>query len=196
MVELGTKMPRFALPDTRGEVVASDDLAQEGLLVAFLCSHCEYTVHVRSAFAQLAKAYAPRGLGVIGINANDDTYPEDGPDRMKAETEAAGYDFPYLYDASQQVAAAFGASCTPDFFLYDADRRLFYRGQFDDSRPKSGVATGADLRAALDALLGGGEPPSKQKSSVGCNIKWRPENAPEYFDGGMLYWWLRRLQRW
>jgi len=151
--------------------------------VVFMCNHCPYVIHLRAGLAQLARDYVPRGVGMVGINANDTVnYPADSPAKMKSEAASAGYIFPYLHDESQAVAKAYRAACTPDFFLFDDRRRLFYRGQFDDSRPGNGVAvTGKDLRAALDAVLAGKPAPAQQKASMGCNIKWKAGNEPDYY---------------
>jgi peroxiredoxin len=187
MLELGTPAPGFSLPDFDGRVHALADFADApALLVAFICSHCPFVKHLRSEFAALARDYQPRGLAVVAINSNDvDTYPQDGPDGMRAEAVQTGYVFPYLLDASQAVAKAYRAACTPDFFLFDARRRLAYRGQFDDSRPGNGrPVTGADLRAAIDATLAGRAPAAEQLPSLGCNIKWRKGKEPDYFAGG------------
>jgi len=176
MPDLGTPAPAFRLPDTRGRLVTLDDFASvPALLVIFMCNHCPYVKHLRSGIAQLARDYRARGLAVVGINANDpSSHPQDAPERMEAEVVAAGYIFPYLFDLTQAVAKAYHAACTPDFFLYDNARALYYRGQFDASRPGNDVpVTGADLRAAIDALLAGQAPPDAQQPSVGCNIKWR-----------------------
>jgi len=176
MPELGTPAPAFRLPDTRGRMITLDDFAATpALLVIFLCNHCPYVKHLRSAIARFARDYRDRGLAVVGINANDpNSHPQDAPERMAAEVAAAGYIFPYLFDETQVVAKAFQAACTPDFFLYDEKRALYYRGQFDGSRPGNDVpVSGADLRAAVDALLAGDAPPGHQQPSVGCNIKWR-----------------------
>ena len=183
MLPLGTTAPDFALPDVDGKIVSRRDFANRpGLLVVFMCNHCPYVIHLRSALAQLARDYLPRGLAMVGINSNDvERYPADSPAKMAAEAKAAGYIFPYLYDADQTVAQAYRAACTPDIFLFDATQKLVYRGQFDDSRPGNGrPVTGKDLRAALDALLAGGPVSSQQVPSVGCNIKWKPGNEPEY----------------
>jgi peroxiredoxin len=176
MLELGTPLPAFRLPDPDGRTYTSEELAAQGpLLAAFICQHCPYVKHIRSAFARFAADYQPKGLAVVAICSNDAVaYPEDGPAGMKAEASGAGYTFPYLYDETQDVARAFHAACTPDFFLFDRDRRLVYRGRFDGSRPQSGVpVTGAELGAAVDAVLQGRQPPADQNPSVGCNIKWK-----------------------
>ena len=183
MLPLGTAAPDFRLPDTDGKTVSLSDLQGKPLLVAFICNHCPYVKHIRAALAQLARDYQPRGAAIVGISANDvANYPEDSPANMKAEAKEAGYVFPYLYDDSQAVAKAYRAACTPDFFLFDKNQRLVYRGQFDDSRPGNGIpVTGKDLRAALDAVLAGKPVPTKQKPSIGCNIKWKAGNEPDYF---------------
>jgi peroxiredoxin len=181
MLELGTAAPDFALPDTAGRIIRRDDFAAAtGLLVMFICNHCPYVKHVREALVRLGHEYLPRGVAVVAINANDVTrYPADSPEKMAEEARAAGYTFPYLYDESQAVARAYRAACTPDFFLFDRDRRLIYRGQLDDSRPGNGVpVTGRDLRAALDNLLAGHPVSPTQQASMGCGIKWKPGNDP------------------
>lgn len=184
MLPLGTPAPDFRLPDTQGRIVSLSDFKDcPALLVIFMCNHCPYVQHIRAGLAQLARDYIPRGVGIVGINANDvERYPEDSPAKMAEEVKKAGYIFPYLFDETQEVAKAYRAACTPDFFLFDRDRRLVYRGQFDDSRPGNGIpVTGRDLRAALDALLAGKPVPANQKPSMGCNIKWKPGNEPDYF---------------
>jgi len=184
MLPLGTKAPSFRLPDPSGKWVSSDDFKEaRAFLVAFICNHCPYVKHIRFQFASLAKEYQSRGVGVVAISSNDvENYPDDSPEKMAEEIKQVGYTFPYLYDESQQVAKAFRAACTPDFFLFDRNRSLVYRGQFDDSRPGNPLpVTGADLRAALDALLAGDSVPLNQKPSVGCNIKWKGRNTPDYF---------------
>jgi peroxiredoxin len=184
MLPLGTKLPSFRLPDLDGHEISSDDFkTAPGLLVAFICPHCPYVKHMRQEFGAFAKEFRDRGLAIVGINSNDtSSHADDGPAGMKQEAAAAGYTFPYLVDESQSVAKAFRAACTPDLFLFDRNGTLVYRGQFDDSRPGNGrPVTGADLRAAADALLSGAAIPADQKSSIGCNIKWKPGNAPEYF---------------
>jgi peroxiredoxin len=183
MLELATKAPGFRLPDTEGKMVALDDFAgAPALLVVFLCNHCPYVKHVRHELARLARAYQERGVAIVGINANDATaYPDDSPARMRQEKAEVGYTFPYLYDESQDVAQAYQAACTPDFFLFDRERKLVYRGQLDDSRPQSATpVTGKDLRAALDAVLAGTPVAGQQRPSMGCNIKWKPGNEPRY----------------
>jgi peroxiredoxin len=184
MLSLGTKMPSFRLWDLSGKPVSSTDFAgAKGVLVAFICQHCPFVKHIRREFARAAEDYARRGVAVVAINSNDTaTYPEDGPEGMKREAAEASYTFPYLYDDTQEVAKAFQAACTPDFFLFDAQGALVYRGQFDDSRPNSGKpVTGRDLTAAVDALLSGATISADQRPSMGCNIKWRRGMEPAYF---------------
>jgi peroxiredoxin len=184
MLPLGTLAPDFQLPDTQGARVKLKDFeGKPALLVVFMCNHCPYVKHLNRDLAQLARDYAVKGVAVVGINANDvEHYPADNPARMAQEAKAVGYGFPYLYDATQAVAKAYRAACTPDFFLFDHDQRLVYRGQFDDSRPGNGVpVTGEDLRSALDAVLSRKPVPARQKPSIGCNIKWKPGNEPDYF---------------
>ena len=184
MLDLGTPLPAFTLPDFGGRIVSDADFkGAPALLVAFICNHCPFVRHIRQEFARFAKEYEAGGLKVVAIASNDTAeFPEDGPEGMKQEAAEAGYTFPYLFDEKQQVARAFRAACTPDFFLFDRDRRLAYRGQFDGSRPKNDVpVTGADLRAAADAVLAGQPAPELQRPSLGCNIKWSPGNEPEYF---------------
>jgi peroxiredoxin len=181
MPELGRAAPDFALPDTMGHVVRRDDFAgSPALLVAFWCNHCPYVKHIRGAFVAFAREYQARGLGIVAISANDATsHPADGPDAMREEATRHAFSFPYLYDESQAVAHAYDAACTPDFFLYDRDRRLAYRGQFDASRPGNEVpATGEDLRRAADAVLGGRPVAGEQYPSIGCNIKWKAGVTP------------------
>ena len=186
MLPLGTAAPAFRLPDTTGRAVSLDDFASApALVVVFMCNHCPFVKHIRSGLAAFARDARRRGAAVVGINANDvATYPADSPAAMAREVESAGYTFPYLYDESQAVAKAYRSSCTPDFFVFDRDRRLVYRGQFDDSRPGNGrPVTGADLRAALDAVLDGRPVPAEQTPSIGCNIKWKAGNEPDYAGG-------------
>lgn len=182
MLPLGTSAPAFSLPDTGGKTVYIADFKNSpALLVMFICNHCPYVKHVRSGLAQLVKEYQPKGLAAVGISSNDvQSHPDDSPAKMAVEAKEAGYTFPYLYDESQAVARAYQAACTPDFFLFDREKRLVYRGQLDDSRPGNGIpVTGKDLRSALDAMLAGKPVPALQKPSIGCNIKWKPGNEPD-----------------
>jgi len=187
MLPWGTLAPDFHLPDTvSGRTVALGDFADKpALVVMFVCNHCPYVKHIRAGLALFARDYQKKGVGIVAISANDvAAYPEDSPAKMKAEAKAAGYSFPYLYDETQAAAKAFCAACTPDLYLFDRSRKLVYRGQFDDSRPGNGrPVTGADLRAACDAVLAGRMPAADQKPSIGCNIKWKPGNEPDYFGG-------------
>ncbi|HPM81693.1 MAG TPA: thioredoxin family protein [Candidatus Anammoximicrobium sp.] len=184
MLPLGTRAPDFSLPDIDGRIVSLADFRDApALLVIFLCNHCPYVKHVAPELARLVRDYQTRGVAVVGINSNDtDAYPDDAPERMVEEVRQRGYTFPYLYDATQAVAHAYRAACTPDFYVFDQQRRLVYRGQMDDSRPRSDVpVTGRDLRAALDAVLAGQSVPEPQRPSLGCNIKWKPGREPDYF---------------
>jgi peroxiredoxin len=184
MLPLGTPAPSFSLMNIDGRMVTLTDLAdQPALLVIFMCNHCPFVKHLADAISEFAIEYMPKGLAVVGINSNDvANYPADSPEQMVAEAMQRGYEFPYLYDETQDVAKAYRAACTPDFFLFDKVRELVYRGQFDDSRPDSGIpVTGKDLRAAVDAALAGRKPSSDQKPSIGCNIKWKMGNEPGYF---------------
>jgi peroxiredoxin len=187
MLPLGSSAPPFSLPDaSSGKVYSLDEwAAAPALLVTFICNHCPFVKHIREGFARLAREIQDQGVAVVAINSNDVTQnPEDRPERMAQEAKEAGYLFPYLFDETQEVAKAYRAACTPDFFLFDAQRRLVYRGQMDDSRPGNGLAvTGADLRAAIEALLQGQPVSEKQLPSIGCNIKWKPGNEPDYFHG-------------
>ncbi|MEM9353567.1 MAG: thioredoxin family protein [Planctomycetota bacterium] len=184
MLPLGTQAPDFSLVNVDGTTVSLDDFSESpALLVMFICNHCPFVIHVADELARLGHEYQAKGVAVVAISSNDVAgYPADSPEQMVAEAEARGYVFPYLYDETQEVAKAYTASCTPDFFLFDGDRKLVYRGQLDASRPDSGVpVTGADLRAALDAVLAGEPVAEDQKPSIGCNIKWRAGNEPDYF---------------
>ena len=184
MLPLGTKAPDFRLADPSGKVVTLADFKNAPvLLVIFMCNHCPYVKHVRDGLAKLARHYRARGVAVVGINSNDvANYPGDSPARMAEEAASAGYVFPYLYDETQAVAKAYRAACTPDLYLFDKDLRLVYRGQFDDSRPGNGLpVTGKDLRAALEAVLADKPVSPIQKPSIGCNIKWKPGNEPDWF---------------
>jgi len=183
MIDLGSTAPDFSLPDTSGNTVSRSDFAGKPLLVMFICNHCPFVIHLRDDLAKTCKEYEAKGVAVVGISANDVAkHPDDGPEKMAEEVKNIGYTFPYLYDESQEVAKAYRAACTPDFFLYDTNHKLAYRGQYDDSRPESDTpVTGSDIRVAMDAVLAGNAPLSDQKNSIGCNIKWREGNEPDYF---------------
>ncbi len=184
MLELGTQAPDFHLPDPEGNTVSLSDFDEaQALLIVFMANHCPFVKHILDGLVALVKEYQPRGVAAVGISSNDvDSYPEDRPELMGTLAREKGFTFPYLYDETQEVAKRYHAACTPDFFLFDEERRLVYRGQMDDSRPGSNVpVTGADLRVALDAVLEGRPVPERQRPSMGCNIKWKPGNEPEYF---------------
>ena len=184
MPPLGMSAPDFCLPDHQGHMSSLGDFGEApALLVAFICAHCPFVIHIRQEFGALAREYRKKGLAVVAIVSNDlDNYPQDGPGGMAKEIQEGGYQFPYLVDETQETAKAFRAACTPDFFLFDGERKLVYRGQFDDSRPGNGIpVTGKDLRGAVDSLLAGDPIPEEQKSSIGCNIKWKKGNEPDYF---------------
>ena len=184
MLSLGTKAPDFSLPNTAGKKVSLSDYDNgKPLLVVFMCNHCPYVKHIQYDFAELVQEYQKKGAAVVGISANDvENFPEDSPENMARVAEDIGYTFDYLYDESQEVAKAYHAACTPDFFLFDGDRKLFYRGQMDSSRPGNDIPiTGQDLRDAFDRVLAGEEAPEVQRPSLGCNIKWKPGNEPDYF---------------
>jgi peroxiredoxin len=184
MLELGTPLPEFSLPDTVSDrTLSSESLRGTPAVVAVICNHCPFVKHIRKGLAKFGRDYADRGLGIVAISSNDvQTHPDDAPTKMAEEARSAGYNFPYLYDETQEVAKAFRAACTPEFYVFDRAGKLAYRGQFDSSRPGNDEpVTGADLRAAVDALLAGRRPSGEQKPSIGCNIKWKSGNAPEYF---------------
>lgn len=185
MLPLGTPAPGFSLPEPHtGRILSLSGFdGAPALLVAFLCNHCPYVKHIAGRFAAVAREFRTEGAAVVGINSNDaSTHPEDGPEEMKGEVERRGYAFPYLYDETQEAAKGYRTACTPDFFLFDADRRLAYRGRFDSSRPSSDAAvTGSELRAAMRAVLAGETPSPEQMPSIGCNIKWRAGNEPEWW---------------
>ena len=196
MLPLGTLAPDFSLPrpfggaascptdGRQGNTVSLSDLADApALLVIFMCNHCPFVIHVADGLAELVREYQERGVAVVGINSNDvENYPDDAPAKMAREVQRRGYTFPYLYDQTQEVAKAYRAACTPDFYVFDTDRRLVYRGQMDSSRPQNGIeVTGEDLRAALDAVLDGRPVSEEQRASIGCNIKWKAGNEPDYF---------------
>jgi len=181
MLDLGTLAPHFALADVRtGQVVDSDRLTAGPLLVMFICNHCPYVKHVRPGLVALGEDYADAPIDIVAISSNDaDNYPDDSPEELARIADEVGYRFPVLFDADQSVAKAFRAACTPDFFLFDADRRLVYRGQFDSSRPANDLpVTGHDIRTAIDAVLAGEPVPEDQVPSRGCSIKWKPGNEP------------------
>jgi peroxiredoxin len=183
MLPLGTSAPGFSLADTEGKIVSLNDFKDaSALLVVFMCNHCPFVKHVLKVMVELIKEYQQKGVAVVGINSNDvASFPEDRPEMMARIAKETGFTFPYLYDETQEAAKAYRAACTPDFFLFDKERRLVYRGQMGDSRPGNNVpVTGADLRAALDAVLTGREVSKEQKPSMGCNIKWKQDNEPDY----------------
>ena len=185
MLPLGTPAPDFALPDVvTGKTVSLTDLAPApALLVAFICNHCPYVKHIQAGLAQMARDFQASGVAVVAISSNDvGNHPDDSPEMMRVEAQAAGYTFPYLFDETQSVARAYRAACTPDFFLFDAGRKLVYRGQMDDARRGNALpVTGRDLRAAVEAMLTGQPVSSQQIPSLGCNIKWKPGQEPDYF---------------
>ncbi|KAA5542216.1 thioredoxin family protein [Roseiconus nitratireducens] len=187
MLPLGTKAPDFSLTDTDGNTVTLADFAgKKALLVMFICNHCPYVKHVADQLKSLTDDYLAKGVAVVAISSNDaDEYPDDSPAAMADEKAARGYAFPYLYDADQSVAKAYAAACTPDFYVFDSDQTLVYRGQLDSSRPKTDIpVTGEDLRGALDAVLAGKPPVENQRASLGCNIKWKSGQEPAYFNSG------------
>jgi thiol-disulfide isomerase/thioredoxin len=184
MLDLGTPLPAFSLPDAvSGRTFSATDATGPATVVMFICNHCPFVKHVMGEIGSLAADYGPRGVSIFAINSNDIVaHPDDGPEHMKALAAARGWRFPFLFDETQETAKAFRAACTPDFYLFDGARQLVYRGQLDDSRPGSGVpVTGRDLRVALDAVLTGTGVASEQRPSVGCNIKWKADGAPVYF---------------
>ncbi|ADJ28879.1 thioredoxin family protein [Nitrosococcus watsonii] len=185
MLDLGTQAPDFQLlePATGRTVSLADFKGASGLLIIFMCNHCPYVKHISTALSQFAREYQPKGLAIAGISVNDvENYPDDSPEKMAEEVEAQGYIFPYLYDETQEIAKAYKAACTPDFFLFDKNHKLVYRGQFDASRPGNDAPiAGEDLRAAADAVLAGQPISGEQRPSMGCNIKWKPGNEPDYF---------------
>ncbi|MBA7486902.1 Thiol-disulfide oxidoreductase ResA [subsurface metagenome] len=183
MLDLGTSAPDFNLPDTKGNMVSLSDFTEVPvLLVIFMCNHCPFVKHIISDLVELIKEYQAKGVAVVGINSNDVVnFPEDSPEIMAKVAKKAGFTFPYLFDESQEVAKAYCATCTPDFFLFDKERKLVYRGQMDDSRPGNDIpVTGLDLIKAMDAVLAARQVNAEQKPSMGCNIKWKKGNEPEY----------------
>lgn len=183
MLELGTAAPEFSLTNpATGKHVSLSDFKGQPILIAFICNHCPYVILMKKEFTQFAKDYQEKGLQVVAINANDvANYPDDSPDKMVEDVNNFGYTFPYLYDETQETAHQYQAACTPDFFMFDAEHKLYYRGQFDDARPNTDIpVTGADMIVAADALLSGKPSPELQKASLGCNIKWKEGNEPNY----------------
>lgn len=185
MLALGTPIPDFALPNAMDgrQITPADFADKKALLIMFICNHCPFVKHVKDEIGALSKTYLPKGVGLVAINSNDiEAYPQDGPEHMRELVHEEGWDFPFLLDESQEAAKAFSAACTPDFFLFDGRGKLVYRGQLDDSRPGNTIpVTGKDLRSAIDAVLAGAPVSADQRPSVGCNIKWRRGNEPEYF---------------
>ncbi|NEO26431.1 MAG: thioredoxin family protein [Kamptonema sp. SIO4C4] len=185
MLSLGTKAPDFQLPDVvSGEKITLDTFAgKQGLLVMFICRHCPFVQHVQQQLAQIGQDYGDQSLGIVAISANNvETHPGDAPDQLQEMAQELGFNFPFCYDETQETAKTYTAACTPDFFLFDRDRKLVYRGQLDDSRPGNDApVTGKDLRAAIDAVLAGNSVSEDQQPSIGCNIKWKPGNEPPYF---------------
>ncbi len=188
MLDLGTHAPDFRLTDVvSGETVASTDFDKQPLLVMFMCTHCPFVKHVERELAALGNQYRKRGVGVVAVGSNDaETHPADGPEGLQEQGNRLGFEFPYLFDETQAVAKAYTAACTPDFFLFDANHTLVYRGRLDASRPGNNEpVNGDELRGALDALLAGEPAPSEQRPSMGCNIKWKAGFEPDYFGAGV-----------
>jgi len=185
MLSLGTLAPAFSLPDVvSGETLTLDSFkGKKGFLIMFICQHCPFVKHVEDELGRIGQDYVPQGLGILAVSANSiETHPQDDPDNMREQVKRAGFNFPYAYDATQQVAKSYTAACTPDFFLFDSDFKLAYRGQLDDSRPGNDKpVTGESLRAAIDQVVAGEPVPETQSPSIGCNIKWAPGNEPDYF---------------
>lgn len=184
MIPIGTKAPEFSLLDpVSGTKRPLSEFNAPATVIIFMCNHCPFVIHVRDELTRLERDYAPKGVAFIGINSNDEEkYPQDGPGPMAELVREMGWKFPFLFDATQEVAKAYHAACTPDFFVFDGDKKLAYRGQLDDSRPSNGTpVTGRDLRAAIDAVLAGRPAAAEQRPSIGCNIKWKPGNEPDYF---------------
>jgi len=184
MLELGTQAPTFELIEpASGNNISLAQYIDKPVLIAFISNHCPYVINIKEALVNFANEYQAKGLQLIAINANDiENYPDDSPEKMVEDVKQYGYSFPYLFDESQATAKAYQAACTPDFFMFDAEHKLYYRGQFDDSRPGNNEpVTGKDMKLAADALLARQTPPTEQKASLGCNIKWKAGNEPEYF---------------
>ncbi|MFX0182150.1 MAG: thioredoxin family protein [Candidatus Hodarchaeota archaeon] len=190
MLKLGTKAPEFSLKNSINDQIMSleENKGNNGTLVFFICNHCPFVIHVRDQFKPLYEEYSAKGISFLAINSNStETHPQDGPKHMKTLANDMQWDFPYLFDDTQEVAMAYNAACTPDFFLFDKELKLYYRGQLDSSRPKTNISvTGEDLRNALDSLLEGKPSPVDQKPSMGCNIKWKPGNEPQYFTDAII----------
>jgi peroxiredoxin len=187
MQELGIKAPDFTLPDPAGKRFSLAACSiEKGLLVIFMCNHCPYVIHIRQKLVEKIRAYQEQGISVVAINSNDfNAHPDDSPKNMEIDSQKYGYTFPYLVDEEQKVAKAYGAACTPDFFLFDTEQKLVYRGQFDNARPgNSELVTGADLSSAIEQLVAEKQVSPDQRASMGCNIKWKPKNEPEYFGRG------------
>lgn len=183
MLELGTKAPDFSLIEPlSGKLVSLSDFADKPLLIMFTCNHCPFVINLRESFTEFVKDFEQKGLAVVAINANDvERFPDDSPEKMIEEVKEYGLTYPYLFDETQAVAKSYQAACTPDFFLFDASHHLYYRGQYDDSRPGNGIkASGADMRFAVESLLNKLPAPTEQKASLGCGIKWKPGNEPGY----------------
>jgi peroxiredoxin len=186
MLPLGSAAPKFSLTNTDGKTITLESFPNDlPLLVIFMCNHCPFVIHLRDHLVKFIREYQDKGISVVAISSNDaEKYPADSPEKMKEDAEKYGYTFPYLYDETQDAAKAYRAACTPDFFLFDRHRQLVYRGQYDDSRPSNGQpVTGADLKAACDAVLSGQSINALQRPSIGCNIKWKPGQEPDYFTG-------------
>jgi len=184
MLEIGTKAPSFKLPDPDGKLHSPEDrIGDNGVVVMFISNHCPFVIHVAEELTKLGDEYRDKGVGFIAVGSNNlETHPQDGPEHMRTFSEKYHFAFPYVFDATQEVAKSYKAACTPDFYVMDKDMRVFYRGRLDDSTPRNGkTLTGKDLRSALDALVSGGNPPLSQFPSMGCNIKWKPGNEPSYY---------------
>lgn len=185
MLPLGTAAPAFTLEDVvSGKALSLETFqGKKGLLIMFICQHCPFVIHVEQELSRIGQEYVPQGVGILAISANSiETHPQDSPDNLRAQVKRAGFNFSYAYDATQEVAKSYTAACTPDFFLFDSDLKLAYRGQLDDSRPGNDKpVTGSDLRTALNTIVAGETVSETQKPSIGCNIKWAPGNEPAYF---------------
>ncbi len=184
MLPIGTKAPDFILPDPTGKQIALSDFSEApATFIIFMCNHCPYVKHLQKQLTEIAREFQDKGVAVIAINSNDtENYTDDSPKEMAKEIKKFDYTFPYLFDETQEIAKAYRAACTPDFYVFDGDQKLAYRGQFDASRPGNSLPiNGADIKNALNSILNGEPVSTDQKPSIGCSIKWRPGNAPEYF---------------